>query len=105
MAHVRIDPIEHVLTLRSYLTSVDADAPLEAMTEPYITVGTATIADDTAYVQAVHGRLTREMIDEAFDLLVRRYGITRMTWRRQYPDGRVERCEKRREEMVADKEA
>jgi hypothetical protein len=100
MARVRIDPIQHALHARAYLTDIDPTLPLEEMVEPYITIGTITIADDTAYVQGVHGRLERAVIDETFEQLVRDYGIERMTWRRQYPDGRVERCEKRREELT-----
>lgn len=94
MARVRVDPIEHVLTLRGYLTDIDPSVPLTEMTQPYITVATATVADDTAYVQAVHGQLSRSMIDEAYAIMRDRYGVNRIVWRRQYPDGKVERIEK-----------
>jgi hypothetical protein len=36
-------------------------------------------------------------MDVAFDILVRRYGVARMTWRRKHPDGRVERSRRLRE--------
>jgi hypothetical protein len=36
-------------------------------------------------------------MDGAFDILVRRYGVARMTWRRKHPDGRVERSRRLRE--------
>lgn len=81
-AFIRLDPVEHVLIARAYAEPIDASAPLDTMTTPYVAVATITIAGDTAYIQALHGEMTH-MIHREVRARLADQGVTRMLWRRQ----------------------
>ena len=85
---VRLDPPEHMLIARGYSEPVDANAPLLAMTEPFMTSAVVSIAGDTAYVQAAHGKLSRAMVRD-FCRELARLGVRRFLERKQTPDGVV----------------
>lgn len=83
---VRLDAVESVLIARAYAEPVDTDAPLRDMTALYVAVATVTVAGDTAYVQALHGEMSRAMHRD-FRAQMAALGVHRILWRRQTDRG------------------
>mgnify|MGYP001157961981 FL=1 len=88
---VRLDPVHRgerieVWQARAYSVPVDPLLPLEQMTEPYTAVATITIDAGTAYVQGMHGEMSRAIM-RSFRARLRAIGVSRIRWQRQRERG------------------
>ena len=88
---VRHDPVHRgerieVWQARAYSVPVDPLLPLEQMMEPYTAVATVTIDAGTAYVQGMHGKMSRAIM-RSFRARLRAIGVSRIRWQRQRERG------------------
>lgn len=91
LSRIRLDPVAGSYVMRVYKEPVDVDAPIEAMSDDFMSSGHVTVAGDDAFVEALAGTIPLNFVRSVYTRL-QDYGVARMHYTRHVNGKVIKKC-------------